>query len=95
MARPSKYPRELRERTVRAVAESWCNTERPHESIDDLTPIQAEEFTTLDQTVSSRAGRSEVSGTPGRFRCLSSPTPRRNLWRDSDVLHFEVLPNTL
>ena len=54
MGRPPSYPKELRERAVRmdrdhleaAVLDwvDWFNTERPHEAIDDLTPIAAEEL---------------------------------------------------
>ena len=35
----------------------WFNTERAHESVDDLAPIRPRKFTTLQETISSRPGR--------------------------------------
>jgi transposase InsO family protein len=35
---------------------TWFNTERPHESIDDLTPLEAEEFYYAHHTALAEAG---------------------------------------
>lgn len=47
---------------------TWFNTERPHESIDDLTPLEAEQahYAARNRLVPTRVETpNEVSGNPG------------------------------
>ena len=67
MARPSKYPRELRERAVRAVAESVAQGEHPSE-FEAIRTIAGQLGIGSPETLRKWVRRAEVDGgaRPGK-----------------------------